>query len=197
MVNTLEKKEYTYRMVLLGDFAVGKSSLALQYVKNKFNQNEESTIGAAFLIKVVENKGDILKFEIWDTAGQERYNSIIPMYYRGAQIILVVYSITSIKSFEKAQEWIEDLSIKKPDNCLKVLIGNKSDLTSERRVERNIAEEFAKENNLLFAETSAKNNINIEEIFSEIIAHLPRTVIEEKQKVINLGKNKQRFGGCC
>lgn len=191
------RKEYTFRMVVLGDFSVGKSSLALQYVKNKFNSNEESTIGAAFLTKTVYNKGDQIKYEIWDTAGQERYNSLIPMYYRGAQIILIVYAITSVKSFEKAKEWVEELRIEKPNNCIKVLIGNKLDLNEERKVPTEVGEDYAREKNLLFAETSAKDNTNIENIFTEISDKLPRTVVEEKEKVINVGRNKQQFGGCC
>lgn len=100
-------KIYQYKLVLLGESAVGKSSLVLRFVKNSFSEHQESTIGgilypliiqficlAAFLTQTLQCEGDTLKFEIWDTAGQERYNSLAPMYYRGAHAALVVYDVS-------------------------------------------------------------------------------------------------------
>lgn len=108
-------KLYQYKLVLLGESSVGKSSLVLRFVKNSFSEHQESTIGgkdltlfvcciflvAAFLTQTVQCEGDSLKFEIWDTAGQERYNSLAPMYYRGAHAALVVYDIS-----KKAYWWL-------------------------------------------------------------------------------------------
>src|ERR1700678_144185 len=103
-------KSYTFKMVVLGYYSVGKSSLVLKYVKGEFNANEESTIGASFLTKTVFTPDSSIKFEIWDTAGQERYNSLIPMYYRGAQVALIVCDVTSSESFETAKRWVEELN---------------------------------------------------------------------------------------
>ena len=129
MTPGLDLDTYTFKLVILGHYSVGKSSIVLNFIKNEFNPNEESTIGAAFLTKTVFIDGTAVKFEIWDTAGQERYYSLIPMYYRGANAALVVYDITSAESFERAKRWIEDLKTEKPDNFMKVLIGNKVDLS--------------------------------------------------------------------
>merc|ERR1712113_628789 len=98
-----------FKLVLLGESAVGKSSLVLRFVKGQFHKFQESTIGAAFLTQTVLLDDTTVKFEIWDTAGQERYHSLAPMYYRGAQAAVVVYDVTSNDSFERAQRWISEL----------------------------------------------------------------------------------------
>merc|ERR1712023_221338 len=98
-----------FKLVLLGDSAVGKSSLVLRFVRGQFFEYQESTIGAAFMTQTLALDDTTVKFEIWDTAGQERYHSLAPMYYRGAQAAVVVYDVTSQDSFERAQRWISEL----------------------------------------------------------------------------------------
>lgn len=95
--------------MLLGDSAVGKSSLVLRFVKKQFFEYQESTIGAAFLTQSVQLNDCVVKFEIWDTAGQERYHSLAPMYYRGAATAIVVYDITNRQSFTRAKSWVKEL----------------------------------------------------------------------------------------
>lgn len=95
LAHTRMSKVYQYKLVLLGESAVGKSSLVLRFVRNTFSPNQESTIGAAFLTQTLTQDDQTLKFEIWDTAGQERYHSLAPMYYRGAHAAVVVYDITN------------------------------------------------------------------------------------------------------
>lgn len=90
-----------FKLVLLGESSVGKSSLVLRFVKGQFHEFQESTIGAAFLTQTVQIDDTTVKFEIWDTAGQERYHSLAPMYYRGAQAAIVVYDITNKETFHK------------------------------------------------------------------------------------------------
>lgn len=192
-----ERMEFNYKLVILGYYSVGKSSLALKYVKNQFNVNEESTIGAAFLTKTIFYQDHTIKYEIWDTAGQERYRSLIPMYYRGAHVALIVYDITSIESFETAKMWFEELNTEKPNNFLKVLVGNKKDLERQsRRVSAAEAEDFAISNGIKFYEVSAKTGENVENLFNDIAAVLPK--IQKKKKkvsVMNLkGNNKYN---CC
>lgn len=188
--------EYSYRIVLLGDYSVGKSSIALQYVKNQFNDNEESTIGAAFLTKTIRRGKNYIKYEIWDTAGQERYNSLMPMYYRGAQAALVVYDITSLKSFERSRAWIKELDIEKPADFVKILVGNKADLEKDRAVLSEKALEYAKQHNTSFYEASAKNGTNIENIFNELSETLPGKITDDRPDVFHIGKGKGAFG-CC
>ncbi len=114
-----------FKVVLLGESAVGKSSLVLRFVKREFHEFQESTIGAAFLTQTVQIDDTTVKFEIWDTAGQERYHSLAPMYYRGAQAALIVYDITSKESFLKAQNWVRELQRQANANIVIALVGNK------------------------------------------------------------------------
>jgi len=102
-------KSFQFKLVLLGDSAVGKSSLVLRFVKKQFYEYQESTIGAAFLTQTVNVKDYVVKFEIWDTAGQERYHSLAPMYYRGAAAAVVVYDLTNRQSFVRAKSWVKEL----------------------------------------------------------------------------------------
>lgn len=192
-----ERREYVYKMVVLGYYSVGKSSLVQKYVKDEFNPNEESTIGAAFLTKTSIYPNHNIKYEIWDTAGQERYNSLIPMYYRGAHVALVVYDITCPESFETAKNWIAELSNEKPKNFVKVLVGNKCDLeNTSRRVEFEEAKEYAKNNGIMFFEASAKTGFNVENIFSSISEILPKDIKEKKRNHVRVVEKKKLFF-CC
>ena len=100
---------FQFKLVLLGDSAVGKSSLVLRFVRGQFFEYQESTIGAAFLTQTVALNDTTVKFEIWDTAGQERYHSLAPMYYRGAAAAIVVYDITNRDTFQRAKQWVKEL----------------------------------------------------------------------------------------
>ncbi|EPX75268.1 GTPase Ypt5 [Schizosaccharomyces octosporus yFS286] len=163
------------KLVLLGDSAVGKSSLVLRFVKDQFDDYRESTIGAAFLTQTVPiDDSTSVKLEIWDTAGQERYKSLAPMYYRNANCAIVVYDITQASSLEKAKSWIKELQRQAPEGIIIALAGNKLDLAHERRaVEKSDAEAYAAEANLLFFETSAKTAENVNELFTTISKKLP------------------------
>ncbi|KAK2722686.1 hypothetical protein QYM36_003016 [Artemia franciscana] len=158
-----------FKLVLLGESAVGKSSLVLRFVKGQFHEYQESTIGAAFLTQTVCLDDTTVKFEIWDTAGQERYHSLAPMYYRGAQAAIVVYDITNQETFTRAQNWIRELQRQASPNIVIALAGNKSDLAQRRAVEFDEAKVFADEQGLLFMETSAKTAMNVNDIFMEIV----------------------------
>ncbi|CAF1262880.1 unnamed protein product [Rotaria sp. Silwood1] len=160
-----------FKMVLLGESAVGKSSLALQLAKGLFQENAESTIGAAFFTHTLKiDPHTSLHVELWDTAGQERYHSLAPMYYRGAQAALIVYDITNYNSFLQAKKWVRELRQVKGTEIIIGLAGNKSDLTIENKRQVDIREgaEYADENGLIFMETSAKRGENVTEIFMNV-----------------------------
>ena len=163
-----------FKLVLLGESAVGKSSLVLRFVKGQFHEFQESTIGAAFLTQTLVVDDVTVKFEIWDTAGQERYHSLAPMYYRGAQAAIVVYDITNQDTFTRAKNWVKELQRQARPDIVIALAGNKSDLGNKRAVEYEEAQAYAEENGLLFMETSAKNANNVNEIFLAIANKLPR-----------------------
>ncbi|KAM7371604.1 hypothetical protein PAMP_008823 [Pampus punctatissimus] len=124
-----------FKLVLLGESAVGKSSLVLRFVKGQFHEYQESTIGAAFLTQTVCLDDTTVKFEIWDTAGQERYHSLAPMYYRGAQAAIVVYDITNTDTFTRAKNWVKELQRQASPNIVIALAGNKADLANKRAVD--------------------------------------------------------------
>ena len=192
---------FSYKVVLLGDSSVGKSSVAIRFSKNEFSEFQESTIGAAFLTKTINdrksiNPNDKVRFEIWDTAGQERYHSLAPMYYRGAKAAMVVYDITSEVSFEKAKEWVNELQQSANENMIISLVGNKTDIEYLRKVEKDKAIEYANQNDLVFLETSAKSGDNITEAFNRIADRLPRE-IETKQTPLISTTSVASKNRCC
>merc|ERR1712063_108762 len=155
-------------MGLLGDSAVGKSSLVLRFVRGQFFEYQESTIGAAFLTQTVALHDTTVKFEIWDTAGQERYRSLAPMYYRGAAAAIVVYDITNPDSFTGAKSWVKELQRRGDPNVVIALAGNKADLDARRKVEFEEANAYAEENGILHLECSAKTANNVKALFVEV-----------------------------
>jgi len=167
-------KQFQFKLVLLGESAVGKSSLVLRFVRDQFDDYRESTIGAAFLTQTVNlDDGTSVKFEIWDTAGQERYKSLAPMYYRNAHCAVVVYDITQTASLEKAKTWIRELQRQADPSIVIALCGNKTDLAERRQVSQEEAQKYAEEEGLMWGETSAKSGEGVTEIFHAIAKKLP------------------------
>lgn len=202
----MNSKIFQFKLVLLGESAVGKSSLVLRFVKGQFLDYQESTIGAAFLTQTVCLNDTTVKFEIWDTAGQERYHSLAPMYYRGAQAAIVVYDITNSDSFARAKNWVKELQRQGNPNIVIALAGNKVDLAPRRAVAIEDAQAYSDENGILFMETSAKTAANVNELFVAIAKKLPKTPARpesvskitiqpiEENKANGPGGKKQ---GCC
>jgi len=173
-------KSFQFKLVLLGDSAVGKSSLVLRFVKKQFYEYQESTIGAAFLTQTVNVKDYVVKFEIWDTAGQERYHSLAPMYYRGAAAAVVVYDLTNRQSFVRAKSWVKELQRQGNPNIVIALAGNKLDLQDKRQIDSEEAKAYADENGIFFMETSAKTDHNVTVLFETIAIKLPKTISPPK-----------------
>eukprot|EP00730_Choanoeca_flexa_P018478 TRINITY_DN8987_c0_g1_i2.p2 TRINITY_DN8987_c0_g1~~TRINITY_DN8987_c0_g1_i2.p2 ORF type:complete len:205 (+),score=51.50 TRINITY_DN8987_c0_g1_i2:203-817(+) len=193
-------KTCQFKLVLLGESAVGKSSLVLRFVKGQFHEYQESTIGAAFLTQTVNVDDVTVKFEIWDTAGQERYHSLAPMYYRGAQAAIVVYDVTNTDTFGRAKNWVKELQRQANPNIVIALAGNKADLAAKRQVNTDEAAQYAEENGLLFMETSAKTAMNVNEIFMAIAKKLPKNQGRREEGGINMRKDQAQTksgGGCC
>ena len=132
---------------------------------------------AAFLTQTLHVDGDTMKFEIWDTAGQERYHSLAPMYYRGANAAVIVYDITSIDSFERAKKWVTELDKQAQPEIVIALVGNKTDLQTQRQVQKEDVLSYAQQNhpNIILIEASAKTGDNVVELFDAIAQKLPKT----------------------
>uniref|UniRef100_A0A1D1Z7L1 Ras-related protein RABF2b n=1 Tax=Anthurium amnicola TaxID=1678845 RepID=A0A1D1Z7L1_9ARAE len=172
MATAAGNKSNNAKLVLLGDAGAGKSSLVLRFVKDQFIDFQESTIGAAFFSRTLSVDDLTVKFDIWDTAGQERYHSLAPMYYRGAAAAIVVYDVTNQLSFDRAKKWVLELQAQGSPSTIVTLAGNKADLLDARRVSAEEAQRYAQENGLFFMETSAKNAMNVNEIFYHIARKL-------------------------
>ena len=160
------KYEYLFKIILIGNSGVGKSSIMQRYMKQTFNSNYKITIGVDFLMKSLKINDEIVKLQVWDTAGQEKYRSMTSSYYRGAHVALIVFDLTSHTSFEALPLWIENFYKNGPEQKNTILIGNKKDLVEERQVTQEEAELFSQTNNMIYFETSAKEGNNIDYVFN-------------------------------
>jgi len=157
--------DFLFKLLLIGDSGVGKSCLLLRFADDTYTESYISTIGVDFKIRTIELEGKTVKLQIWDTAGQERFRTITSSYYRGAHGIIVVYDVTNIDSFTSVKQWLIEIDRYASEGVNKLLVGNKSDLTSKKVVEYSVAKEFAEALNMPFLETSAKNATNVEQAF--------------------------------
>ena len=155
--------DYTFKIVMIGDSGVGKSCILLRYADDKFNENFYSTIGVDFRFKNILLDNKSVKLQIWDTAGQERFKTITSAYYRGAHGILIVYDVTDKNSFNHVKDWIEDINKYTDDNPVKLIIGNKCDLSKEKVITDAEMKAMEQQTGLEIIETSAKNSIKINE----------------------------------
>lgn len=155
---------YLFKYIVIGDTGVGKSCLLLQFTDKRFRQDHDLTIGVEFGARYITLDGKQIKLQIWDTAGQESFRSITRSYYRGATCALLVYDISRRDTFNHLAKWLEEARMNGNKNMVIMLIGNKSDL-ERREVTFEEGEEFAKANNLLFVETSAKTASNVDDAF--------------------------------
>ncbi|CAE8692317.1 unnamed protein product [Polarella glacialis] len=197
-----------FKLVLLGDASVGKSSILLRFLQNKFSEGLETTVGAAFSTKTIECRGRQIKFEIWDTAGQERFRSLAPMYYRGASAAIVVYDQTNPLTFERAQEWVRQVnSTSTNPNIVIALAANKADLPAEKRqVPLERAESFAEQEGLLLLETSAMTGKNVAALFDRIAELLPEEPFQPAVRGLTVAadtaapqaaSDTKKRSGCC
>ena len=193
--------DYLFKVLLLGDSGVGKSSLILRYTEETFNSKLVNSIGVDFKMKKREIDDKVIKVQIWDTAGHERFRSITYSYYRGANAIIIVFDLSDKKSFISITEWLKQIEKHAKENVFKFLVGNKSDLVEQRKVSYDEAKQYADEHELPYIETSAKEGININELFdSSIKSFLNNSNNFSGEKNIKLNSqntNSSEKGICC
>ena len=194
--------DYIFKVLIIGDSSVGKSNLLLRFSDNIFHDTFLPTIGVDFKIRnvIINNKN--IKLNIWDTAGQERFKTITSAYYKGSHGVILVYDITDRESFNNIANWINETKKHAGSAIVRVLVGNKCDLTEDRKVTHKEGAEFAQRENMLFFETSAKAKINVEETFMGLTKQMYELLPESEKRTENEGKKvtatrKEETGGCC
>ena len=198
-INSFIKFKYSvfYKILLIGDLGVGKSSVILRYIEDYFSGNMMSSIGVDFKTKQIEINDRLIKMQIWDTAGHEKFRTITTSYYKSAHAIIVLYDITDINTFEHVKNWMIDIDKFAKQGVLRLLIGNKIDLNDNRQVTKEAGETLANKFGVNFFEVSAKDNININELFLETA----KSLLEKNENMINneigsnvvLNKNKVKL----
>ena len=202
-----EDYDFIFKVLLLGNSDVGKSSLLLRYVDSVWNDAFVPTIGVDFKVKTLTINEKKVKMQIWDTAGQERFRTVVSTYFRGAHGISLLYDVTNRDSFKNLESWLIEIEKNAKEKVLKILIGNKCDLGEDREITIEEGKAFALRNGMEFMETSAKMNTNVTEAFET----LGKLMIEFNSKSNNLtqnrkdtknlkagsGKNLKTKKGCC
>ena len=160
----------SFKVVLVGESGVGKTSIITKFIDETFQEDQQSTTGGTFSTKsVICDGGKILKFEIWDTAGQERYRALTKMFYKDANAAIMFYDITRKDSFEELKNyWSEQIKESSPEGIILVIAANKSDLFEHEAIDESIAREFAQQIGAFYIATSAKNSDGINNLFEEI-----------------------------
>ena len=212
-VSNFEKEYYKLKLIVLGDSGVGKTNIIHRYITDTFSTETKATIGVEFFIKTFRVNNDIIKLEIWDTAGQERYKSITSAYYKGSKGALLVYDITRYPTFENLEKWMNEINEKVKGSLKMMIIGNKSDLNDERKVDIENALEKAKLLNIPFMESSALDSTNIQNAFENILREMYKDFQNEKENIkkelsnnrsegikldtIDKKNENEKKGGCC
>ncbi|KAI4346467.1 hypothetical protein L6164_007361 [Bauhinia variegata] len=198
--------DYSFKILLIGDSGVGKSSLLLSFISNSVH-DLSPTIGVDFKIKLLTVGGKRLKLTIWDTAGQERFGTVISSYYRGAHGIMLVYDVTRRETFTNLVNiWAKEVELYSTNHeCIKILVGNKVDKDSERAVTKEEGMALAQKHKCLFLECSAKTRENVQQCFNDLtlkILEVP-SLREKGSGVVKRHNLRQKHvygtpqNGCC
>ena len=195
----MSKKEFLYKILLLGDTQVGKSSFLMRYIDNTFQESYLSTVGLDFKVKNVQlDDGNTYRVQIWDTAGQDRFHAITRNYFKNAHGIILIYDVTLIESFHNVKNWIKQIKEEVTDKVSIILAGNKIDMEEKRKVSKEEGEKMAADYGLKFYECSAKTGENVEEAFKDIVTKTVENFSKIDDKEATKLKNKKgKKKGCC
>ncbi|CEF98741.1 Small GTPase superfamily, Rho type [Ostreococcus tauri] len=191
-----------YKLVFLGDQSVGKTSIISRFMYDKFDNSYQATIGIDFLSKTMYLEDRTVRLQLWDTAGQERFRSLIPSYIRDSSVAVIVYDVSSRASFENSAKWVAQVKAERGGDVIIALVGNKMDLDG-REVSVQEGEQKAKDEGVMFIETSAKAGFNVKVLFRKIAAALPgletprRAEGEDLVEVKLTGQPAESKSSCC
>ena len=178
------QKEIKYKLIMLGDENVGKTSIINRFKKNEYSGSYEPTIGLDFQTQSITVDNLNVKLLLYDTAGQEKFRSLIPLYTKEANIIFLIYDISNYDSFSNIEKWHQLLDNINKDEGIFFLVGNKIDLTEERKVKEEEAKAYADNNNFIFAEVSALNGDGIEDLFLNKLANQIKIQLLNNEKFV-------------
>lgn len=189
------------KVVLLGDSGVGKTSLVSMFVDGKMPETAKPTVGAAFITKLITVDNYSIELRIWDTAGQEVYRGLAPMYYRSANIAIIVYDVGSNSSFESVKYWVNELKKNLKGNASLLICGNKIDLDEERVVDATEAKKFAEQNGAIYTEVSALQGTGVDQAFriasSNYLSQIHNERVGFVPNQVNLDEKKDKSGCLC
>jgi small GTP-binding protein len=190
-------KPPSFKIVFVGDQAVGKTSIIKAYTHEMFIEERPPTIGSAFVDQPIDTPYGAATLQLWDTAGQERYRSLVPMYARGASIAIVVFDVTVSESFDNISDWIAQVRTNVTPDCGIIVAGNKSDLDPEVTLEA--MDRWASENSIDTVSVSAKTGANISLLFDLVIQKLPeaRFTLAKPEDAVVLETAKEKKQNCC
>ena len=189
-----------YKIMVLGESKVGKTSLIKRYTKDQFGGVYLTTVGMDFQDKIIEIEDKKVRLQVWDTAGQERFRNVTKSYFQSSQGLLVVYDITDKDSFENINFWMENVKKNAPENVKLILVGNKCDLANERKVTIEDGENKARNYNIKFFESSAKDGTNVNELFFYLANEIyqdEKTKEKDNKNSLKLKAKKKEKKGCC
>jgi len=173
--------KYSFKIILLGDSSVGKSSIFNRFINNEFTDDYKCTIGAEFKLQTInpDNNTEV-NLHIWDTAGSEKYKSITKQYYHESHGIILIYDVTQRETFNNLESWINEIKNNSKKDIKVIIVGNKNDI-EKRVVSVNEGIDFAKKYNSLYIDASAKNGTNIMLIFHKITEIILSSIKEEEK----------------
>ena len=179
-MNNIQKIDYKFKIMILGESKIGKTCFITRYTNNNFSGAYLTTVGIDFQTKIITLNNKTIKLQIWDTAGQERFRNITKNYFQTSHGFIVAYDISENESIKYVKNWLNEININAPKNVKVILIGTKCDL--DRKISKEEGEKIAQENNIKFFETSAKENINVKETFECLTMDI-LNFVEEEEKI--------------
>jgi len=164
--------DHLFKVLIVGEAGVGKTSLLLKYTRDTFSKEAVSTLGQDFGSKMIDVQDKSVKLQIWDTAGQEKFRNITSSFYRGGHGIIIVYDICNSKTFQRVNDWYSEVRRWTLDNTPVYLVANKVDLSSSQQVATEVGKQFAKKLEIRYYETSAQSGQGVETVFADLAASM-------------------------